>query len=648
MAAVVGVGVLATLLAAAFTGAAAPLDLGDPGGFVRWGLPVAGTVSDLAAVTTLGLLGLSAFLVPERRDTTRRVAANRLAAVTATVWATAGGLVVLLSFADLAGLPLSDPDYLHQLFRFVLELEVTRVALISAGVAMVVAVGSALATRRAPTAWLALATLVAIVLAALTGHVGGSASHEDAVNSLGVHLLGVSVWVGGLIALVILRSRLGRDLGVTVARYSTLAGWAFAAVALSGIQQAWLRVGSISAFTGTAYGRVVLVKAAALVGLGVAGYYQRRNLSTRLTAAPSDGRAFARLAGGEVVVMALAVGLAVALSRSAPPVPDALPNPSRILALTMFPDPGPMTSADWVTAWRMDWLLLAVAVVAVGLYAAGVRRLRRRGDSWPWGRTVSWVCGWLVWVYATCGAPDIWGRVLFSVHMVMHMTIAMIVPILLVPGAPITLLLRALPARQDKTWGPREVFLHIVQSRALVVLANPVVASALFFLSLAAFYFSPLFSLGLTTHFGHFMMMLHFIVTGYLFVHVLIGTDPGPPRWPPLILLVVLFVTISFHAFFGIAILSEQSLLAGDVFTTIHQAWMPSPMSDQYVAGEIAWGIGEAPTLLLAILVARNWVRSDEHDTRRRDRQADRDGDAELVAYNDFLARAREAMREPR
>ena len=71
-------------------------------------------------------------------------------------------------------------------------------------------------------------------------------------------------------------------------------------------------------------------------------------------------------------------------------------------------------------------------------------------------------------------------------------------------------------------------------------------------------------------------------------------------------------------------------------------------MSDQYVAGEIAWGIGEAPTLLLAILVARNWVRADDHDTRRRDRQADRDGDAELVAYNDFLARAREAMKEPR
>ena len=420
---------------------------------MRWGLPVAATVSDLAAVTTLGLLGLSAFLVPERRDTTRRVAANRLAAVTATVWATAGGLVVLLSFADLAGLPLSDPDYLHQLFRFVLELEVTRVALISAGIAMVVAVGSALATRRAPTAWLALATRRGDRPGRVDRPCRRLRVPRGCRQLLGVHLLGVSVWVGGLIALVILRSRLGRDLGVTVARYSTLAGWAFTSRRAERHPAGVAAGGLARCVRGHGIGRVVLVKAAALVGLGVAGYYQRRNLSTRLQAAPADGRAFARLAGGEVVVMALAVGLAVALSRSAPPVPDALPNPSRILALTMFPDPGPMTTADWVTAWRMDWLLLALAVVAVGLYAAGVRRLRRRGDSWPWGRTVSWVCGWLVWVYATCGAPDIWGRVLFSVHMVVHMTIAMIVPILLVPGAPITLLLRALPARPGQDVG---------------------------------------------------------------------------------------------------------------------------------------------------------------------------------------------------
>ena len=178
--------------------------------------------------------------------------------------------------------------------------------------------------------------------------------------------------------------------------------------------------------------------------------------------------------------------------------------------------------------------------MAVGLYLAGVLRLRRRGDAWPVHRTIVWVLGWAVFVYATCGAPGVYGRVLFSMHMVMHMVVAMLVPLLLVPAAPILLALRALTSRPDKTWGPREVLLQVVHSRLLKVFANPVVAAALFFFSLAVFYYSPLFELALRTHTGHVLMMVHFLLTGYLFVWVLIGIDPGPKKWPPLMLLVVL------------------------------------------------------------------------------------------------------------
>ena len=112
--------------------------------------------------------------------------------------------------------------------------------------------------------------------------------------------------------------------------------------------------------------------------------------------------------------------------------------------------------------------------------------------------------------------------------MVMHMIVAMLVPLLLVPAAPLTLALRALPSRPDKTWGPREVILQVVHSRYLGALANPVVAAALFFFSLAIFYYSPLFELALRTHTGHVAMMVHFLLSGYLFVWVLIGIDPGP------------------------------------------------------------------------------------------------------------------------
>lgn len=60
------------------------------------------------------------------------------------------------------------------------------------------------------------------------------------------------------------------------------------------------------------------------------------------------------------------------------------------------------------------------------------------------------------------------------------------------------------------------------------------------------------------------------------------------------------------------------------------------------MGGAVAWGIGEIPTLLVAIGVAVMWSRSDEREKRRVDRAADRNNDADLSAYNDMFARLAE------
>ncbi|NYG06803.1 putative copper resistance protein D [Phycicoccus badiiscoriae] len=631
---------LAALLAlplAALVGeaAAAPV-VGDPGVVVRWGVLYARVVHDLAAAVTVGLLLHAAYLVPETTRTNRRVTATRLAGIAAGLWALSGAVGAVLAMADLIGIPLSDPTFGQQFTTFAWQIEPTRVALITAGVAALISVAALLVTSRAAMAWLSVASVLGVLPLALAGHAAGATDHGTAVNALAVHLVAVTVWVGGLLALAVLRPILGRDLAPTAARFSVLAGWCYAAVALSGLQSAWIRLGSLSGL-GTRYGVLIFVKTVALVLLGYAGWRQRRSLLPGL----AHGRTavFVRLVGTELVVMGIAIGTAVALARSAPPVPDApVADASRTFALTGYPDPGPLSGASWLTAWVTDWLWLSVAVLAVGTYLAGVRRLRLRGDAWPVHRTVVWVLGWAVFAYATSGAPGVYGRVLFSMHMVMHMVIAMLVPLLLVPAAPILLALRALPARTDKTWGPREVLLQVVHSRLLKVAANPVVAAALFFFSLAIFYYSPLFELALRTHTGHVLMIVHFLLTGYLFTWVLIGIDPGPKRWPPIMLLVVLFATMSFHAFFGVVMTGSTTVLAPDFFEALKLPWMTSVLGNQREAGAIAWGIGEAPTVILTLLVAVAWVRADRAETKRKDRQADRDGDAELLAYNAHLA----------
>jgi len=635
--AVVAVVVPAGLLGGAF---AAPVaGLPDAGGVVRWGLPVVRAIHDLAAASTVGLLVVAATIIPETRSTSRRITAARYACASGVVWVVAGLVGLVFTFASISGTPLTDPTFGAQLQTFVFQLEFLRVAAISAAIALVVTIGAAVVRRRSGMAALAALSVLAILPLSLAGHAAGAASHDTAVNSLALHLVSALLWVGGLLALAMLRPLLGSALGVSVQRYSTLAGWCFAAVAVSGVANAWVRVGSISNLA-TSYGALVILKVVALVALGILGWQQRRRVVDRIATDPLAGRLFARLALVELAVMGAAFALGTALSRSAPPVPNTpVVSPDPAFALTGFRAPaGPLSGGDWLTVWRIDWLWLTVSVLAVALYLLGVRRMRARGDAWPVLRTIGWVLGWAIFVWATCGAPGVYGQVLFSIHMLLHMTVSMSAPILMVLAAPVTLALRTLTPRRDNTLGLRELLLALIHSRYLAVIGNPIIAAAIFFGSLVVFYFSPLFELALRTHTGHVLMTLHFLLAGYLFAWVLVGIDPGPRRWPPLLRLVILFATVSFHAFFGVALTTGTTLLAPSFYEGLHLPWAVDLLADQRNGGAIAWGVGELPTLVLALLVTLAWVRSDDAESKRLDRQADRDDDAELKAYNAHLA----------
>lgn len=624
------VAVPVALVVATLSGALTPLALGDPGPVVRLGLPVLRVLHDLAAASTIGLLLVAAFLAPEARDTQRRAGAARAAALTAVVWTCCAVAGLLLTFAAGSGLAPGHPQFWQVLAASLWPLELTRLLLIGAALAALVVPAAALARTRAALAWTFLLALAALVPLSLGGHANGTLGHEQAMTGLLVHLVAMSLWVGGLTALVLLRPVLGAALDVTVRRFSPVALGSYVALAGSGVLFALVRLDSLDDLT-SRYGAVLAAKVAALVTLGWFGWRHRSRL---LAGGLGSGRAFTRFALAEIALMGAALGLSVALARTPPPETAPGDVTDRALALTGYPSPGPYTAQAWLTTFEPFWVFLIAAAVAVGLYLAGVRRLRRRGDSWPVGRTVVWVLGWALLVYATSGAPGVYGRVMFSMHMAMHMTLMMAVPILLVPAAPITLALRALPARRDRTLGPREVVLGVAHARWVQVLANPVVAAVIFFGSLVGFYWTDAFELALSTHPGHVLMVTHFALTGYLFVSSLIGVDPGPPKWPAPLRLMVLFTTLAGHAFFGLAMMSGSWLLAPGFFKALAVPWVPDLLADQQLGGTIAWGVGEIPTLLLALLVTRDWMRRDEREAARSDRRAERDDDAELAAYN--------------
>jgi putative copper resistance protein D len=210
--------------------------------------------------------------------------------------------------------------------------------------------------------------------------------------------------------------------------------------------------------------------------------------------------------------------------------------------------------------------------------------------------------------------------------------------VLLVPGAPITLALRAIRKRTDHSRGAREWIMLLVHSRYFSILSNPVVAAVLFAGSLLVFYYTPVFSWATTNHIGHQWMIIHFLFVGFLFVQTMIGVDPMPRRAAYPIRLIILLATMAFHAFFGLAILSGSGLFLADWYGAMGWDTGVAAIDDQRAGGGIAWSVGEIPTVTLAIVVAVLWYRSDTRESKRYDRKADRDGDAELVDYNAMLA----------
>jgi putative copper resistance protein D len=561
-------------------------------------------------------------------------------------------VVAIFTYADVSGQSMSDPGYGEQLAAFLREIDLGRGIAITGLIAALIATLAAGATTIGNTGLLLLLASVSLIPPALAGHASGNSDHETAVTSLGFHLLGVTIWVGGLAGLVWVRRGLShRELGTAVQRYSYLAAWCFGLVAVSGTLNGWVRIGGLSGL-GTRYGVLLVAKVATLVALGVMGWWHRQRTIPAVVAGKSW--AFARLAMVEVAVMTLAVGLGVALSLSAPPVP-AVPSrvPSLAQALTGYPLPPAPSLTNYFTQWQPDLLWLTLVGLGVVLYIVGVRRLHHRGDRWPVGRTICWFFGLAVLTYVTSGPPMAYGRVQFSAHMIAHMTIGMVVPIFLVLGAPVTLALRALHPRRDGSRGAREWLLATVECKYMRFLSNPIVVALNFGFSLSFFYYSNLFRLSLSTHVGHELMHVHFLFAGYLLSWLMIGVDPGPNRPSYPLRMVTMFVTLSFHSFFGISLMMSNRILAPDFFGALGRTWGGSLLQDQKLGGGIAWGIGELPTLTLLLILAVQWTRTDDREARRRDRAADRDGDAELKAYNSMLAGlaegdSRRAAAEPR
>ena len=276
-----------------------------------------------------------------------------------------------------------------------------------------------------------------------------------------------------------------------------------------------------------------------------------------------------------------------------------------------------------VSEWQLEPVPTVLAVWMAGSYLLGVHRLRARGDRWPVGRTVSFVgFGTGAFLVATSSGLAAYDTTLLSVHMVQHMVLGMLVPLALALGAPVTLALRTLPT------APRRWLLAVLHSRVVRVLSVPPLTFALFVLSPWALYLTSWYDATLTSPYLHEALHLHFVAVGALFLWPVVGVDPVPGRVGYPFRMLLMLLTLPFHAFLGITLMDQEELVGGDWYADLAARtglqWLPDPAADQHVAGGILWGTGDVVGFLFFLVLFGQWVRSSMREAEREDRRLDR------------------------
>ena len=555
--------------------------------------------------------------------------------ISALVWFIGSIGTIVLTLSTILASSIQDALDPTVLRSFVTQITLGRYLAVQALVALFVFIAAFKIRSVITTAVLMFIALVGITAPVFQSHAASSGSHMLVIGSLVIHVIALSLWVGGVFAIAFLSST---DRAIAVPRFSQLALWSAIAVVLSGVVNAWARLNFVDAWD-SAYARIVIAKSIATIVLIWFGYLHRKNLQKK---SEINWFSFGRLLAIEALIMGVTVVMGSWLSSNASPDRPGEQEFSAALSIVGINTPGEPTLSRVLFGYEPNSLIIGVLVLLVALYIKGVVVLTKRGDKWPVGRTISFALGISAVDFATSGGLGLYANFSFSYHMIAHMVIGMIAPIGLVLGAPITLALRTLPqGRNTQERGVRGSLIAVLHSKVGIIFTNPIIALIIFDGSLFALYFTDLFSVLMSTHVGHLFMTLHFLVAGYIFFSVIIGVDPNPRKIPHLLRIVVLFAAMSIHAFFSVALMSATTLIDKGYYASIQTPWVTDLLADQKLGGSIGWAMGEVPILLALIATFIQWMRDDSRESKRLDRNIARSAAMgqpdELADYNLYL-----------
>lgn len=322
--AAVGTALAGVLVGLVLTPVAAIPGVPEPDAVVRYGLPVARVLFDLAAVATVGLNVLPFLVGLSRPKAAEQVlaGARRAAAFSALALAVCAVVALVLQTAEVhpdlaAGIsPATVANYVATVSAGKALVFVAAVALVS----FVLSIWAVRSGDAVPAELRAAVALFALLPLPVTGHATDWRWQDYAMISMELHVLGAAVWTGGLGAVVIVLATNRTLLAAALPRFSMLATLCLCVVAATGLFNAVVELGSgpegdlFANLFGTGYGTLVILKLVCFGLLATLGANIRWRLMPGVVR--HQRTAIVGWAALELGVMGAAFGFAVVLTRT--------------------------------------------------------------------------------------------------------------------------------------------------------------------------------------------------------------------------------------------------------------------------------------------------------------------------------------------
>jgi putative copper resistance protein D len=264
----------------------------------------------------------------------------------------------------------------------------------------------------------------------------------------------------------------------------------------------------------------------------------------------------------------------------------------------------------------LDPITIGVLLSIGSAYVAGLVRSRRLRRPVGRGRVAAFAGGWIVLTLALVSPIDAYADVSFSVHMLQHLLLTLVVPPLLALAAPISLAFASLPPDAARTLA------KALRSPLARLLANPVVGWALFVGVPIAVHASRLFDAALTSTGWHAFEHALWVGAALVYWWPIVGADPSPHPVSYGARMLSLLLAMPAMSFLALAIYTADTPLYA-TYASLPAPWGPDALADQRDAAVLMWIAGNLALVVAMLLVAASWKRHDDEVQRRLEARED-------------------------